>query len=89
MSGSVYQNGVLVVCDRCTPFVRESLKESLILPRFLGTEGNCICDVYCYYHIEVSSSINNLMVKSKGLTLKFTNDSRRKLLKTLKESQQK
>jgi len=82
---SVYQIGILVFCDRCTPLVHESLKESLFIPRYLPALGRK-CDIICYYHIEGGYDINGLMMKVTDKGLKLTNDSRRTLIKKLRNS---
>ena len=78
-----YQIGKLVFCNRCTPLVRESLKESLIIPRYLPALGRT-CDIMCNYHIEGAYDINGLMMKFTDKGLRLTNDSRRTLLKKLR-----
>jgi hypothetical protein len=78
---SVYANGALVFCGTCVPLARESLKESLSIPRHLGS-----CDIYTYSHLGGGSNpITNLIIISRHMGAKLTNDSRRKLLKKMEK----
>ena len=80
---------MLFFCDKCTHFIRESLKESIILPWCFSDHVDSFdsfavhCD-YSNHHLGISFPITDLMMKSTNKGLKLTNDSRRKLLKALK-----
>jgi len=84
-----YVNTSLVFCHICTPFVRESLKESVILSRTLGaSDSTCWVNHYdsgsCHFGFHLK--VNYLMMKWDSEEVKLTNDSRRKLLKQINKS---
>ena len=77
-----YKRWTITFCSSCKKEILEQLKESLRLSVSIGR-----CDVFGHSHTGPrSDSCNELWSAKERYCMKFTNDTRRKLLRCIKES---